>query len=222
MKKFLSLIILFHLAFVSLDAAERRVVVDSVNIHGSYLAVDFRGEGILEDKITEGLRKGRTSTLEYKIQLWGKTNGLLNRLITEKEIRIKTFYDFWEEKFVILTPDEQRLTRSMKTVRKRCTEFTNFRIASVKDMNEDMTYFLIIEVILRPLSVENYEEIRKWLSGEVKDIDLKEMSDPEKQETGLKNSLLRTFMTITGFGDRVIKGESKKFLVKENKIEYTQ
>ena len=222
MKKLLFTIFFFHFAFMSLDAAERRVVVDSVNIHGSYLTVDFRGEGILEDKIAEGLRKGRTSTLEYKIQLWGKTKGLLNRLITEKEIRIKTFYDFWEEKFVILTPDEQRLTRSMKTVRKRCTEFTQFRIAPVKDMNENMTCFITIEVILRPLSVENYEEIKKWLSGEVKDIDLKEMSDPEKQETGLKNSLLRTFMTITGFGDRVIKGESKKFMLKENKVEYTQ
>ena len=181
-KKITSLIFLFFILCSSLIAAGRRVVIDSVKINSNFLTVDFRIEGIFDDKITEGLRKGRTSTLEYKIQLWSKKSGLINQLVKEKFIRMKVNYDFWENKYVIMSSQEKRMTSSIETVREKCTETTNYNIILIEYLQSDIKYSISIEVILRPLSVENYQEIKSWLSGEVNDISLKKLTNQEKQE----------------------------------------
>jgi len=199
-------------------AADRRVVIDSVKINSTYLSVDFRAEGLIDDKIAEGLLKGRTSILEYKIQLWGKKSGLLNQLVNEQFIRMKVNYDFWENKYVIESPEEKRLTSSIETVREKCTELIDFQIMLLENLKPGIKYTITIEIILRPLSVKNYQEIKNWLGGEVKDIDLKKFSNAKKQEKGFKNRLLRMFMAITGFGERVLSTKTEQFKIKENQI----
>jgi len=218
MKKIVLGLILILILSSSLSAAGRRILIDSVKIVSNSLVVDFRAEGIIDDKISEGLRKGRTSTLEYRVQLWGKKSGLLNQLIEEKFIRIKINYDFWENKYVIYTPEEKRMTRSIETVREKCTEFGNYVMASLGKLERDLSYSVSVEMILKPLSVENYQEIKNWLSGEVKDINLNKISDPEKQEKGFKNRILKMFMAITGFGERVLSNKTKYFKIENNQI----
>ncbi len=220
MKKIFFIILICILFHSLLIAAGKRVVIDTIKVQSKELLIDFRGDGIIEDRIVEGLRKGHTTTLEYKLQLWGTKKGLLNHLIRERMIRIKVSYDFWENKYVILRPEEQRLTNSIETVRECCTEIHNFKIAGINDLEPDVNYSISIEVILRPLSVENYEEIKKWLDGEVKDVNIKNMMDPVKQEKGLKNRLLRIFMAVTGFGDRVISGKTKQFTIENDRVVY--
>ncbi|MBD3290829.1 DUF4390 domain-containing protein [candidate division KSB1 bacterium] len=213
-------IIIFSLLMIAshLLGAGRKVLVDSVHIEDSHLALDFSIEGIIDDKIAEGLQKGRTLTLEYNIQLWEKSSGLISHLKAERLIRMKVNFDFWENKFVIYRPEEKRLTSSIETVRERCSEIHDFNVISLDKLKSDSDYYINIELALKPLSVENYEEIKNWLSGEVKDISLKKMSNPEEQEKGFKNRILRVFMAITGFGDRVISGKTENFKIHDNEI----
>jgi hypothetical protein len=220
MKRVIYFIIFSFVLFTSLVAANRKVVIDSVKIQEEYLIVDFRVEGIIDDKIAEGLRKGRTSTLEYKIQLWGNKAGVFNQIVQERYIRMKVFYDFWENKYVILSPQEKRLTSSIETVKEKCTEITSYRIMPVKNLQSDLKYRIFIEIILRPLSVENYQEIKSWLNGEVKNINLKEIAKPEKQAKGFGSRILKMFMAITGFGDRILSTKSEKFKIINNQISW--
>jgi hypothetical protein len=217
-KKLCGIFFAICLCFSSLIAATKQVMIDSIKTDSDFLVVDFKVDGLLDEKIAEGLRKGRTSTFEYKIQLWSKNSAVLTSLLVEKIIRMKVNYDFWENKYLILTPNEKRLTKSIETAKKMCTEVKNYKIILTEKLNPELKYFLVIEIILRPLSVENYEEIKNWLSGEVKDINLKEIGDPEQQESGVKNRLLRVFMAITGFGDRIITNKSKLFTIVNNQI----
>ena len=218
MKKIFTTFLLFLLMYSLTIAADRRAVIDSVKINSNYLALDCRAEGLIDDKIAEGLLKGRTSILEYKIQLWGKKSGLLNQLVNEQFIRMKVNYDFWENKYVIEMPEEKRLTSSIETVREKCTELIDFQIMLIENLKPGIKYTITIEIILRPLSVKNYQEIKNWLGGEVKDIDLKKLSNAEKQEKGFKNRLLRMFMAITGFGERVLSTKTEQFKIKDNQI----
>jgi len=220
MKKFILFLIINFLLISALNAASRKVVIDSVKIAGEYLAVDFCAEGIIDDKIAEGLRKGRTLTLEYKIQLWSNKTGILGQMAAEKFIRIKVNYDFWDNKFVLYTPEEERMTSSVETVREKCTDIKNFQLLPIKKIQHDEKYSISVEVVLRPLSVENYQEIKSWLGGEVKNLELKEMENPDSQERGFNSRLLRVFMAITGFGDRVISGKTAKFSIKDRHVKW--
>lgn len=213
MKKFLGIIILLLIIYTSLYSADSKIVVDSVIVTSTHVTLDFHADGLIDDKIAEGLRKGRTSTLEYHIQLWGKKSGLLNQLVDEYYFPMKVYYDFWENKYAILTPNETRLTPSIETVRKKCTEITEFDGIPIARFQPDMSYTFVVELLLRPLSVENYQEIKSWLGGEVKNLELNNLKEADKAAKGLGNRLLRMFMTITGFGDRIISAKSKEFRI---------
>jgi hypothetical protein len=218
MKKLLICIFLSCLAYSSLYGAKSQILIDSVSVKDGAVSLDFHAEGIVDDKIAEGLRKGRTSTFEYRIQLWGKKSGVLNQLIEEYYFPMKVYYDFWENKYAILTPTEKRLTPSLETVKEKCTDISEFEGIPIRSFRADMKYTFVVELMLRPLSVENYQEIKTWLGGEVKNLDLKDLKQANKQAKGFGTRILRMFMTITGFGDRVISTKSKEFKIQDEKI----
>jgi len=218
MKKLLACIFLTCLAYSSLYGAKSQILIDSVNVQSGAVSLDFHAEGVIDDKIAEGLRKGRTSTFEYRIQLWEKKSGVLNQLVEEYFFPMKVYYDFWENKYAILTPTEKRLTPSLETVKEKCTDISEFEGIPIRTFQSDLKYTFVVELMLRPLSVENYQEIKTWLGGEVKNLDLNDLKQANKQAKGLGTRMLRMFMTITGFGDRVISTKSNEFQIQDGNI----
>jgi len=218
MKKSTLTFILFFLLSSLLQGASKRVVLDSVKVKSDLLMLDFTTEGIIDQKVSEGLQKGLTSTIEYQIQLWEKKSGWINNLVSESEIRMKVFYDNWENKYVIMSRKEKRLTSSLETVREKCSLISDSPIYKASQLDSTSYYFVTIKVILQPLSVENYQEIKNWLSGEAKNFQLKKLGDTQQQEKKIKGGMFKMLMALTGFGDRVISGKSEEFSVQGNRI----
>ncbi len=217
MKKYL-LTITFITVFISfLQAANKRVVIDSVKINSGSLMLDFHVDEIIDEKVAEGLLKGLTSTIEYQVELWEK-RGVLNHLVAQQDVRMKVFYDNWEHKYVIMSAEEKRLTSSLETVKEKCSRVQNFSIIPINKLKSKNNYFFNVKVILRPLSIENYQEIRHWLSGKAKNFKLDDLDDTEKQEKKFKGGLFKMFLALTGFGDRVISGKSDDFKIQEEEI----
>jgi len=218
MKKYLLTIIFIIISIGFLQAANKRVVIDTVKINSKILMVDFHVDEIIDDKVAEGLQKGLTSTIEYQVELWEKRGGLINHLVTQQDVRMKVFYDNWEQKYVILTHEERRLTNSLETVKEKCSQVQDLEIFTIDKLKENKKYFFNIKVILRPLSMENYQEIKHWLSGKAKNFKLDDLGDTDKQEKKLKGGLLKMFLALTGFGDRVISGKCDDFTIEKGQI----
>jgi len=218
MKKFVLTLLGLLLVIHQLHGATRRVLVDSVKIKSEVLLVDFTIDGIIDQKTAEGLQKGLTSTIEYQVQLWEKRGGWFNSLIAERDVRMKVLFDNWEKKYVILSAEESRLTSSLETVREKCSQMQNIDIVPISKLKKNKKYFITVKAILRPFSVENYQEIKNWLSGQAKNLDLEKLDDTEKQEKRFKGGLLKMFLALTGFGDRVITGKSSDFKIEQNNI----
>lgn len=218
MKKYLLTIIFIIISIGFLQAANKRVVIDTVRINSEILMVDFHVDEIIDNKVAEGLQKGLTSTIEYQIELWEKKGGLINHLVTQQDVRMKIFYDNWEHKYMILTHEERRLTNSLETVKEKCSQIQGLEIFPIEKLKDNKTYFFNIKVILRPLSMENYQEIKHWLSGKAKNFKLNDLGDTDKQEKKLKGGLLKMFLALTGFGDRVISGKCNDFTIENGQI----
>jgi len=218
MKRIFLTFLLILLLINCLQAASKRVVIDTVKINFGLLKINFTADGIIDQKIAEGLRQGLTSTIEYQIQLWEKRSGWINNLVIQQYVRMKVFFDNWENKFVIMSIDEKRLTSSLETVREKCSQVSDVEIIPVEKLKADKKYFFTVKTIIRPLSVENYQDIKNWLSGKAKNLDLKNIDDTEQQERKFKGGLLKMFLALTGFGDRVISGQCDEFQVQDGKI----
>ena len=218
-KLILTLLFIFSL-LQFLQAADRKVLIDSVKVGSNILQIDFTVDGIIDQKVAEGLRQGLVSTIVYQIHLWEKRSGWINNLVTQEYVRMKVFFDNWENKFVIMSAEEKRLTSALETVREKCSQISNVEIITVDKLKSEKKYFFTVKTILRPLSVENYQDIKNWLSGKAKNLDLKNLDDTEQQEKKFKGGLLKMFLALTGFGDRVISGQSDEFSIHENMINW--
>ena len=218
MKKYLLTIIFVIISIGFLRAANKRVVFDSLRVNTEIVLLDFHVDEIIDEKVAEGLQKGLTSTIEYQVELWEKKGRVINRLVTQQFVRMKVFYDNWEHKYVILTPEEKRLTSSLETVKEKCSQVQSLEIIPVQKLKENKKYFFNIKVILRPLSIENYQEIKHWLSGKAKNFKLDDLDDTEKQEKKFKGGLLKMFLALTGFGDRVISGKGDDFIIQAGAV----
>jgi len=218
MKKYFLTIIFIIISIGFLQAASKRVVIDSVKINSNTLMLDFHVDEIIDEKVAEGLQKGLTSTLEYQVELWEKRGGLINHLVIQQFIRMKVFFDNWEHKYVVLTHEERRLTNSLETVKEKCSQIQSLEVIPINKLKDNKKYFFNVKVILRPLSMENYQEIKHWLSGKAKNFKLDDLGDTDKQEKKLKGGLLKMFLALTGFGDRVISGKCDDFTIREGEV----
>ena len=218
MRKFF-LTFIFLIVFIGLlQAAGKKLVIDSIKVNLEMLVLNFHVDEIIDEKVSEGLRKGLTSTIEYQIQLWEKKGGVINNLVAQQAIRMKIFFDNWENKYVILSQEERRLTNSLETVKEKCSLIQNVEMIPLSQLKSDNKYFFTVKLALRPLSMENYQEIKHWLSGKAKDFNLKNIDDTQEQEKKFKGGLLKMFLTLTGFGDRVISRQCNDFKIQQGEI----
>lgn len=222
MKTYYALATIFLIIFSSVHAAEKSIVIDTISIKNQELVISLHADGIFDDKTVSGLNRGLTSTFQYEIQLWEKRSIWVNSLVTTVVRRIKVYFDNWEKKYVIISPEERRLTPSLKKVKKICSFVENQPVIFINELQPRKKYFLVVKLIQKPLSIQNYQEMKNWLSGSAKNLKLKDLDDSEEQERKIKGGFLKLILSLTGFGDKIISQKSSIFSIEAESLILTR
>ena len=183
------------------------------------LLINFEIRDLMNQDVLLGLQKGMTAAIEYQIQLWDESPRWANRLVAEQIRRLKISYDAWERRYVVFRPGIDPEIMNEDRVIRECSELIDFNLASVNLLEPDGSYTIAIRLVLQPMSVENVEEIRRWLSGEVKQINPKAITDSENPGKKAGNWFMGLVLNLTGFGDKVITAKSPPFNWKEGTVE---
>ncbi|MDZ7291667.1 MAG: DUF4390 domain-containing protein [candidate division KSB1 bacterium] len=199
-------------------AQDTRIVIDSLRVKENHLLVDFHADSLLTRHLLNGMQRGLTSSAQYRVQLWRKRSRWLgSTLLAERQYGIKSTYDPWEQKYLIVTAEERRFTSALDVVRRWWEQHRGVELIELKNLNPSRRYFIAIELLVEPVSKESLNEIQGWLAGEVK-------SDPQRDSTeatkassreGIPDRLLNLLINLTGFGKRVISVQSKNFGITE-------
>ncbi|MCI0513374.1 DUF4390 domain-containing protein [candidate division KSB1 bacterium] len=193
------------------QTADKRVVIDTLTIEGERLLIDFHAEGLLDENLLERLRSGFTTTFEYQIQLWKDKPLLFSQLVFEKSCRIKLAYDHWDQRYQLIAESEERMTASVEKVREMCQEFQKFEFMQLPKLHVNSRYYITVRLILRPMSIENFEEIERALKGESNPATAaKKRKNPERPSQP-KNRFLKFLLAVTGFGDKVFSSHELGF-----------
>jgi hypothetical protein len=210
-----------------------RVAIDSLYVGEGALRVNFHADSAVTEKLLDGLRRGLTASITYKLQLWHKR--LFSDLGAEQSLQYKATFDNWEQKYVVVGAGERRVTSLVATLREKWTMHRHVRLVDIERLQPGRTYYLIIEAVLEPVSKENLREIRGWLSGEVKSAperlgkltkaDSSSHADGASDSTkaaaeppGLKQRVFETLMNLIGFGGKTVSARTENFRVEENAI----
>ncbi len=214
-------IIIFFLIFnfsLTVSGKEEKFRYSAITIKNDSLVFSFEAINLFNEDIVEGLKKGMTTVLEYKIQLWNKRSLWIDKLITEDIIRYKINYDVWGKRYIVYKNDQKPRVLDIDSVKELCQNLEHYSFTSSQELQKEKEYIIGIKVTLRPISVENYEEIQRWVIGEVREIDTDVIKEPRKAGEKAGNWIFGFLLNVIGFGDKVINARSDSFYVQQNQV----
>jgi hypothetical protein len=205
-------VLCFLLAFPAFaGAGQKPFHFESVRVETDSLRMDFKVDSLFNREVFRGLKKGMTAGLEYQVQLWEKRSGWFDMVIAETGIRMKIGYDNWERKFTVMQSDRTLLFMNDEEAGRHCSRLTRFRIAGMDQLKPTRAYRIFVRVLFQPMSMENVEEIRRWLSGKADDLNAKSIKRSKSPLKSAGDWLLGFVVNVSGFGDREFTAESPEF-----------
>jgi uncharacterized protein DUF4390 len=175
---------------------------------GGYLYADAGVRDPFGERIAESLQRGMPATLELRAELWRRRGGWFDRLESGFEARVRIQYEAWDDRYRIertgAAPIWVEGYDSVTTVLSRPWALPVGRIG---DLKPGVRYYVVVNAVLKPLSVEDVEEVEGWLSGEVRT----QRGAGLGVITELPRSLFDAVRNFAGFGDRRTRAFSRDF-----------
>ncbi|MGH7491533.1 MAG: DUF4390 domain-containing protein [bacterium] len=199
-------------------AQDLTLEIDALRMEAGHLRIDFHADSLLTVRLLANMRRGVTSATRFRVQLWRKRSWLLSGVVAERAFEIKATFDPWEQQFLLQTPDERRLTRSLDYVKDRWQQHRGLSLADSSQLHPKHRYYVVVEASLEPVSRESLQEIRGWLAGEMKSITKRDSANasPPDGNRDFQDRVLDTVLDLTGLGEKAVSIRSEFFRVHEN------
>lgn len=221
MKRIIASILIFLFVLTgSLSAKGKKYRFNNVRIENEAIAFDLQIINFIDQDVLKGLRKGMTAGIEFNVQLWKIRPRWADHLVAEQIVRMKLNFDTWERRYVLVTRDQPPQLLNEEEIRTRCSRLVNFSLADAGELERNSRYFIAVKAVLTPMSMENYQEIKGWLAGEVRQIDPKAIGTAKEPGKKAGNWLLGLVLNLTGFGDRIVSAKSPVFGLREGALVY--
>jgi len=205
---------IFLLCTFSSSIAQKNIIhIDSLHIENGKLLANFHIEELFTKSVLESLNKGISIAVIYTINLWRKRPSWFDKSVIIGEFQFKVKYNKFDQRYIWMSQEERRTTNSLERVHILCSKQTNITIADVNQLEPENIYYITIKGILKPHLINDIEDVKDWLSGEVKDVDLKTLREPRRSQEKISGRIFTFFKNITGLGDRIFNCTSREFSV---------
>jgi hypothetical protein len=169
---------------------------------------DIRLSDLFAPRVVESLSRGMPATLRLHSELWRRRRAWFDRLESSFDAEVRIRYDVWSRAYQLERRGAgPRGISALDSVETALSRPIALRVGRVGDLDPGARYYVIVTATLKPLSVEDVEEIEGWLSGEVKSTGGKGFG----VITELPRSLFDAVRNFVGFGDEKARGLSPDF-----------
>jgi hypothetical protein len=184
------------------------LTVSAPRERNGYVYVHARVADPFVPRVEESLARGMPATLEVQCELWRRRNGWFDRLESSFRARVRIRYEVWSDAYRIeragAAPRRVRTVDSVATLLSRPWAMPAGRIGQLVP---GPRYYVVVHAVLKPLSVEDVQEVEGWLSGEVRTHGRSGLG----VITELPRALFDTVRNVAGFGDRRTRAVSPEF-----------
>ena len=162
----------------------------------------------LEPRVERSLERGMPATLLLHAELWRKRDGWFDGMEQAADASLRLRYDVWREEWRIeRTGAAPALLRSVDSLETALERPIAIEIPGLDRMLDDDRCYVVVSATIKPLSVEDVQEVEGWLSGEVRD----QRRAGFGVITQLPRSLFDAVRNFTGFGDSHDRATTPKF-----------
>lgn len=193
---------------VAASAAALDVGVISMREQAGHVWTDVRLTRLFAPRVAESLSRGMPATLRLHTELWRRRHGWFDRLETSFDAEVRIRYDVWSRTYQVERRGAPATgVATLDSVEAALERPIALRVGRVGDLDPAARYYVIVTATLKPLSVEDVEEIEGWLSGEVKTTGGKGFG----VITELPRSVFDAVRNFVGFGDQKARAISPDF-----------
>ena len=174
------------------------ITVTTSRDESGHLWVMTRLDDPVEARIERSLLRGMPATLQLHAELWRRREGWFDRLERSTDAGLRLRYDVWKEEWRIERAGAPPvLLGSIDSLEIALSRPIALVIPGLDRVPPDGRCYVVVTVTVKPLSVEDVQEVEGWLSGEVKD----QGSAGFGVVTQLPRSFFDAVRNFTGFGD---------------------
>jgi hypothetical protein len=198
--------------FALLAAAPARAIeftgVTAVREPDGGIGVVFGLDDPLEERVEQSLGRGMPATLSLHAELWRKRTGWFDRVERSVDATVRLRYDVWTHEWRLERAGLPALAvssvDSLEDVLSRPIALT---FPGTQRLAASARCFVVLSATVKPLSVEDVEEVEGWLSGEVRD----QRDSGFGAFTALPRSLFDAARNFAGLGDTRARAVSAEF-----------
>lgn len=170
---------------------------------GDSLVVAFGIRGVFDQ--SPSLGDGIAATLLIVVDLWQEKSSWWDSLIRSRVLAYRFRRDVWTGETELL--DQSGFTRRFADRSALSDELERLRevdLGTSSDFKSGKTYYVSVKAMVRPLSLEDLENVDAWLSGRV-------TGSEGKGILGIPKAVARALIGASGLGDQSAVGRSAKF-----------
>jgi len=174
------------------------VEIGRIATAGEDLVIDLTIANLIDPATEETLARGVPVTLILDIEIWRERSAWFDHLEASRHLAYKLQLDAWDEVYVVRDAEgRQEVFLDLAEARGALAERPALRVVPLSMIAPDASYYIVVTAALKPLTVEDVEELEGWLSGEIKSGRAREVG-----LLGLPKALFDVVMDVTGLGDR--------------------
>jgi hypothetical protein len=182
--------------------------LDAPSIENGYVWADLRIDGLFDQRVAESLERGMPATLQVRAELWRRRSAWFDRVERTFEGSIRIRYEVWRKTYRVERADaEPRIYGSLDSVHTALSRSIALPVVRAEELRAGPRYYIVVTATLRPLSVEDVEEVEGWLSGEVKSGSRSSLG----LFTALPRAVFDAVRNFSGFGDEQARAASADF-----------
>ncbi len=135
----------------------------------SHVAVALAHTGVLSPRVRDSLERGMPTTVRLSVDLWRDRAGWFDQLVRTERAEVRVARNAWSDEYQLRRQSGPVLTLiDLEEVELELDRPTRVRLLPVSALEPGERYYAIVRVEVKPLTVEDIEEVERWLSGEAK------------------------------------------------------
>lgn len=172
------------------------------------IGITFRLDDPLEDRVEQSLSRGMPATLLLHAELWRKRNGWFDRVERSIDATVRLRQDVWANAWLLERAGLPAISvQSLDSLETALSGPFALAFPESGRLAASASYFVVLSATVKPLSVEDAEEVEGWLSGQVRG----QRSSGFGAITALPRALFDTVRNIAGLGDTRARAVSVEF-----------